>query len=161
MRRVLAYLPPDGAGLRSQAASGVAAAARAFASLPSDLKAQLSDPDLLKHQSYVGGRWIDSQSGQTIEVGETARRRSRRRRCCLFNAGAPQPSPTSPVFYICCCNLLFSNQSQVLDPATGKPIARVPNCGGAETRQAIAAAETQFKEWGRRPGKERANILRR
>lgn len=50
---------------------------------------------------------------------------------------------------------------QVLDPATGKPIARVPNCGGAETRQAIAAAEIQFKEWGQRPGKERATILRR
>lgn len=116
MRRVLSYLPSDGAGLRSQVANGVATATRAFASLHSDLKAQLSDPDLLKHQSYVDGRWIDSQSGQTIEV---------------------------------------------LDPATGKPIARVPNCGGAETRQAIAAAEIQFKEWGQRPGKERATILRR
>lgn len=51
--------------------------------------------------------------------------------------------------------------NQVLDPATGKPIARVANCGGAETRQAIAAAEKQFQEWGRRPGKERATILRR
>ena len=80
MRRVLAYLPSDGAGLRSQVASGVATATRAFASLHSDLKAQLSDPDLLKHQSYVGGRWIDSQSGQTIEVGRPRRRRRRRRR---------------------------------------------------------------------------------
>lgn len=69
MRRILAYLPSDGLGLRSQAANGVAVATRAFASLHSDLKAQLSDPDLLKHQAYVGGRWIDAQSGQTIEVG--------------------------------------------------------------------------------------------
>ena len=72
MRRVLSYLPSDGAGLRSQVANGVATATRAFASLHSDLKAQLSDPDLLKHQSYVDGRWIDSQSGQTIEVGPTS-----------------------------------------------------------------------------------------
>ncbi len=69
MRCVLAYLPSGGSGLRSQAGNAVATANRAFATLHSDLQAQLSDPDLLKQQAYVGGRWIDSQSGQTIEVG--------------------------------------------------------------------------------------------
>jgi succinate-semialdehyde dehydrogenase/glutarate-semialdehyde dehydrogenase len=49
----------------------------------------------------------------------------------------------------------------VLNPATGKAIATVPRCGANETRAAIAEAATQFETWGRRPGKERAAILKR
>lgn len=49
----------------------------------------------------------------------------------------------------------------MLNPATGQLLAKVPNCGGAETRAAIDAAAAQFAAWGRRPGKERAGILRR
>lgn len=50
---------------------------------------------------------------------------------------------------------------EVLNPATGKPIARVAHCGGNETRAAVAAAAAQFEPWARRPAKERAGILRR
>ena len=49
----------------------------------------------------------------------------------------------------------------MLNPATGKAIATVPRCGANETRAAIAEAATQFETWGRRPGKERAAILKR
>ncbi|EFN58977.1 hypothetical protein CHLNCDRAFT_48452 [Chlorella variabilis] len=50
---------------------------------------------------------------------------------------------------------------EVVNPATGQRIATVPRCGANETRAAIAEAATAFESWGRRPGKERAAILKR
>jgi len=46
------------------------------------------------------------------------------------------------------------------NPATGEIIGRVPKLGGAETRQAIEAANAAFPEWRMRTAKERAVILR-
>jgi succinate-semialdehyde dehydrogenase/glutarate-semialdehyde dehydrogenase len=48
----------------------------------------------------------------------------------------------------------------VNDPATNETVGRVPNFGGAETREAIVKAEGALKGWSRRLAKERANILR-
>lgn len=50
---------------------------------------------------------------------------------------------------------------EVLDPATGRCIARVPRCGANETRAAVAAAAAQFEPWAARPAKERSTIMRR
>src|SRR5690242_1162791 len=47
------------------------------------------------------------------------------------------------------------------NPATGAIIGKVPKLGGAETRQAIEAANTAFKSWSARTAKERANVLRK
>ncbi|ARQ14441.1 succinate-semialdehyde dehydrogenase (NADP(+)) protein (plasmid) [Rhizobium etli] len=47
------------------------------------------------------------------------------------------------------------------NPATGEILGRVPNLGAAETKAAIAAAETAQKEWATRTAKERSGILRR
>jgi succinate-semialdehyde dehydrogenase/glutarate-semialdehyde dehydrogenase len=49
----------------------------------------------------------------------------------------------------------------VVDPATGKEIARVPNLGAKETRDAIDAAQAAFPAWSGKTAKERAQILRR
>ena len=49
----------------------------------------------------------------------------------------------------------------VSDPATGALLARLPDCGVAETRAAIEAARLAQVEWARRTGKERAVVLRR
>jgi succinate-semialdehyde dehydrogenase/glutarate-semialdehyde dehydrogenase len=49
----------------------------------------------------------------------------------------------------------------VLDPATGQEIARVPNLGAKETRDAIDAAQAAFPAWSAKTAKERAGILRR
>ncbi len=49
----------------------------------------------------------------------------------------------------------------VLNPATGLTIARVPNLGAAETRQAIDAAQRAFPAWSGLLAKERSQILRR
>jgi succinate-semialdehyde dehydrogenase/glutarate-semialdehyde dehydrogenase len=49
----------------------------------------------------------------------------------------------------------------VTNPATGQPIARVPDMGEAETQRAIAAAATAFETWKTRTAKDRADILRR
>src|SRR3989449_5044844 len=55
-----------------------------------------------------------------------------------------------------------SGQTQSVDnPATGKIIGTVPKLAGAETRQAIEAANRAFPAWSKRTGKERAAILRR
>ncbi len=48
----------------------------------------------------------------------------------------------------------------VVNPARGDVICRVPNLGRAETARAIAAAEKAQKDWAARTAKERANILR-
>jgi succinate-semialdehyde dehydrogenase/glutarate-semialdehyde dehydrogenase len=49
----------------------------------------------------------------------------------------------------------------VTNPANGEEIARVPNFGAEETRQAIEHAQAAFGPWAARTGKERAKILRR
>ena len=49
----------------------------------------------------------------------------------------------------------------VTNPATGDEIARVANCGGAETRRAIEAAQVAQIDWRQRSIKERAAILRK
>jgi len=50
---------------------------------------------------------------------------------------------------------------EVKNPATGERLAEVPDCGAAETRLAIAAAEAAWPAWRNRTGKDRASILRR
>ena len=49
----------------------------------------------------------------------------------------------------------------ISNPATGEPIAVVPNMGASETRRAIEAAHAAFGAWRQRSGKDRANLLRR
>ncbi len=49
----------------------------------------------------------------------------------------------------------------VLDPATGKVIAKIAKCGTEETRRAIKAAEAAQDSWRATPVKERAALLRR
>lgn len=47
------------------------------------------------------------------------------------------------------------------NPATGEIIGKVPKLSGAETKQAIEAANRAFPSWSKKTGKERAAILRR
>lgn len=48
----------------------------------------------------------------------------------------------------------------VVNPATGDVLARIPNLGFAETRQAIDAAAAAFPAWSARPARQRAAVLR-
>jgi succinate-semialdehyde dehydrogenase/glutarate-semialdehyde dehydrogenase len=52
------------------------------------------------------------------------------------------------------------SQLEVLDPATGEAIARVPNMGAVETRRAIEAAEHAFGPWRELTAAERSGLLR-
>ncbi|MEW5888717.1 MAG: NADP-dependent succinate-semialdehyde dehydrogenase [Pseudomonadota bacterium] len=49
----------------------------------------------------------------------------------------------------------------VTNPASGEILAQVPDMGAAETRRAIAAAESAWGPWRARTGKERAAVLRK
>ncbi|MDQ0313862.1 NAD-dependent succinate-semialdehyde dehydrogenase [Amorphus orientalis] len=49
----------------------------------------------------------------------------------------------------------------VTDPATGAVLGTVPDCGAAETKRAIEAANAAWPAWRAKPAKERAQILRR
>lgn len=49
----------------------------------------------------------------------------------------------------------------VTDPATGEIIARVPNMGATETRQAVASAEGAWGPWRALTAAERSEVLRR
>jgi succinate-semialdehyde dehydrogenase/glutarate-semialdehyde dehydrogenase len=49
----------------------------------------------------------------------------------------------------------------VLNPATGETVAKIAKCGTAETRRAIAAADTALAKWQARSAKERSALLRR
>jgi succinate-semialdehyde dehydrogenase/glutarate-semialdehyde dehydrogenase len=49
----------------------------------------------------------------------------------------------------------------VIDPANARLLAQVPDCGAAETRRAIAAAEAAWPAWRAKTAKERAALLRR
>lgn len=48
----------------------------------------------------------------------------------------------------------------VTNPASGEVIARLPDMGAVETRQAIDAAFEAQKAWAKKPGKERSTFLR-
>src|SRR3989441_8888954 len=47
------------------------------------------------------------------------------------------------------------------NPATGEIIGRVPKLGGAETKQAIEAADRAFSAWRKATARERAVVMRR
>ena len=49
----------------------------------------------------------------------------------------------------------------VVNPARGDVICKVPNLGRAETARAISAANTAMKDWAARTGKERAQVMRK
>ncbi|XP_034553317.1 succinate-semialdehyde dehydrogenase, mitochondrial isoform X2 [Notolabrus celidotus] len=49
----------------------------------------------------------------------------------------------------------------VLDPASGREIARVSDCGPAEAKQAVDAAYKAFQSWKRTTAKERSVLLRK
>ena len=49
----------------------------------------------------------------------------------------------------------------VVNPATGAILGRVPDMGETETRRAIDAAHAAFPAWAKKTAKERAQILRR
>ena len=49
----------------------------------------------------------------------------------------------------------------VHDPATGTVIAEVPDCGAAETRRAIAAADAALPAWRALTAKQRSQTLQR
>lgn len=51
--------------------------------------------------------------------------------------------------------------TNVDNPATGEIIGKVPKLSGAETKQAIEAANRAFATWSKKTGKERAAVLRR
>ncbi|WP_129782435.1 NAD-dependent succinate-semialdehyde dehydrogenase [Peristeroidobacter soli] len=50
---------------------------------------------------------------------------------------------------------------QVFNPANGRLIGTVPNCGALEAREAIEAANKQLPHWRARTAKDRAQLLRK
>ncbi|KQW90045.1 NAD-dependent succinate-semialdehyde dehydrogenase [Massilia sp. Root418] len=49
----------------------------------------------------------------------------------------------------------------VFNPATGGQIGTIPDCGAAETRRAIEAANAAWPAWRKKTAKERAAVLRK
>ena len=49
----------------------------------------------------------------------------------------------------------------VINPATGKVLAQVADCGPKETEQAIEAAHKAFPQWAAKTAKERAEVLKK
>jgi succinate-semialdehyde dehydrogenase/glutarate-semialdehyde dehydrogenase len=54
-----------------------------------------------------------------------------------------------------------STHITVTNPSTGETLANVPDCSVADASAAIDAAKIAQKDWARRTGKDRAQILRR
>lgn len=48
---------------------------------------------------------------------------------------------------------------EVVEPATGKPYARVPDSDAADVDRAVAAAEDAFPSWARTPASERCRVM--
>ena len=55
----------------------------------------------------------------------------------------------------------FGDEFEVVNPASGKCIARVADLGALETEQAIEAAHAAMQQWAKVSVKEKANILRK
>ncbi len=54
---------------------------------------------------------------------------------------------------------LSRDDMEVTNPATGGVMGHVPDCTGAETDEAISAAERAMRDWKKRSHAERANLL--
>ncbi len=50
---------------------------------------------------------------------------------------------------------------KIINPATGKLLAEVPNFGKKETSDAINAAEVAFRSWSKLTAHERSKILKK
>ncbi len=50
---------------------------------------------------------------------------------------------------------------EVVEPATGRPYARIPDSDAAQVDEAVTAARTAFESWSRTPAAERSRILLR
>jgi succinate-semialdehyde dehydrogenase/glutarate-semialdehyde dehydrogenase len=59
------------------------------------------------------------------------------------------------------CNAESGATLEVNNPATGDILGTVPMMGANETWRAIEAAKDAFRDWSRRPAKERSILLRR
>lgn len=59
------------------------------------------------------------------------------------------------------CDASNGDVTEILNPANGKSLGVVPNIGGAQTRQAIAAAQAAQPAWRALTAKERAARLRK
>ncbi|MCX7169557.1 MAG: aldehyde dehydrogenase family protein, partial [Proteobacteria bacterium] len=59
------------------------------------------------------------------------------------------------------CDADSKQTIDVTDPATGAKLGTIPNMGAAETRRAIAAAQTAQKSWRAWTAGERSRILRK
>jgi succinate-semialdehyde dehydrogenase/glutarate-semialdehyde dehydrogenase len=59
------------------------------------------------------------------------------------------------------CDADSGETCAVTNPATGEQIGTVPKMGAAETRRAIAAADSAWPAWRARTGKERSAVLRK
>ncbi len=58
-------------------------------------------------------------------------------------------------------NWVGEERDDVINPATGEVIARVPHLGKKEAKEAILCAELAFKPWAKLLAKERSAILRK
>ncbi|MCF2871004.1 NAD-dependent succinate-semialdehyde dehydrogenase [Octadecabacter sp. G9-8] len=76
----------------------------------------LTRADLVCEDAFVGGKWVQARSGDTIDV---------------------------------------------INPARGDVIARVPDLSRAEVAEAIASGETARHDWAKRTAKDRAGVLRK
>ncbi len=59
------------------------------------------------------------------------------------------------------CDADSGESCAVTNPATGETLGTVPKMGTAETRRAIAAADTAWPSWRAKTGKERSAVLRK
>ena len=58
------------------------------------------------------------------------------------------------------CDAESGASIEVNNPATGEILGTVPRMGANETWRAIEAAKDAFADWGRRPAKERSDLMR-
>ncbi len=132
--------------------------ARASSADSEELLAALDDKELLKTSvGFIDGDFVSAGDEGTFDVSRPPARSARRPMRCP-SSGCQQRRTTlissRARSWVCAC-------MQVVNPATGEVIAKAPLMKGAETRAAIAAAETAFPTWSRQVAKERCKVMRR
>jgi succinate-semialdehyde dehydrogenase/glutarate-semialdehyde dehydrogenase len=89
------------------------------------------------------------QAGTTGQAGDSVFLKDASLLCTrCYVAGSWQEADDGATFEVC-------------NPATGRLIARVPQMGARETRRAIEAANSAWKDWRAQTSKSRAAVLRR
>ena len=133
----------------------IGSTSRSQAAMDNGFSAHVKNDELLKTAPFIGNSW-DTRPSQTYEVCSNSARPVND--VDVYALLPSQPLPLNRIRHAL-RHADHSRYSQVLNPATGKPIIEMASCSTAEAESAITHAHAAFHVWRKTLAFERAEFL--